>query len=153
MEVEFYININNKILHFVSPDIKPLKDFNLNDCAVKSLDCIYEISIAENIVIITTEEPAFRNGDKMSCEYEECSRECIKAYDWNGNFLWSIDDIIKDIRVPIYGGNLFSVDMLKSECPEINVDESHLFFNVCAAGKRYVVDLTDKKVLYTKPAK
>lgn len=62
---------------------------------------VYEISITKDFVIITAEYALQSKSDTNSTEIFTNN---INAYDWDGNHLWNIADIIGDLKIPYYGG-------------------------------------------------
>ena len=54
---------NNKILSIRTELHTAMKTFYLNNRIFESLDNIYEISITDDLIIVTTDAPEFRNGE------------------------------------------------------------------------------------------
>ena len=63
MSLQMYVLIGKELLSLGS-DVSFLKKLNLRKNIIESLDNIYEISITKNLLIITTEDEDFRNGNQ-----------------------------------------------------------------------------------------
>ncbi len=155
MNCRVRVIMDNKVL-LLQMDISELKKMHINDAFLDSLDKICEISITKDLVIITTEDPDFRNGAKCVPIMKENRRENnITAYDWQGNRVWNIADIVGDIKMSFFGGSVCTIETLKNTVgfDERLVPEGHDLFTCVAEGFLFVVDLTDAKVLQTLHAK
>ena len=160
MTVKVHIGINGDVFSFDIEDISAFpKKFRLKDRYIKSLDDIVEISIADDLFILTNRDPAFRITGRLFIGFDECSTDTIKAYNWDGEFLWSIDDIIKGLTGEYLGGWLINrAQAVTDEDPLPDggraedilacVDPSHPLFACLDGGWRYVLDLKDKRVLF-----
>lgn len=146
--IRIHIAFNGKVKSIESEDTDQLKKLNLSGKIISSLDEITEISINEDLIIITTEDPAFRNGDEFIEDISRCSRDRIKVYDWNGNLQLSIGDIIKDIDLPIYGGFLIEKSTIVDYMEDISILDEQPCLYACFAGAwKYVLDLKSNRVL------
>lgn len=158
--------MNNKVLSFSIEDIPSFfKKFRLRDQLVESLDGVTEISITDELFIITTENPGFRNGSRMSLRTDKCSVDIIKAYNWKGEFVWSINDIIKDLSGEFLNGFLIEREKIglpngyklpNGGCVEdvlSDIDRSHPLYACFDGGWRYILDLKDKRILFRSPTK
>lgn len=164
MFLKVHIGINDKVLSFSIENIPEyLKRFRLGDQLIETLDGVTEISITDELFIITTEDPGFRNSKRKSLRCNECSVDVIKAYSWEGQFLWSIKDIIQDLNGIFLGG--FLIERAKIDLPNgyylpngacvedilSNIDQSHPLYACFDGGWRYILDLKDKRVLFRSP--
>ena len=63
---------------------------------IKSADDIYGINITNDLIILTKKDRAYRNGKKLLREddFGERGVNNIEAYDWDGNLVWNIGDIV-----------------------------------------------------------
>ena len=68
-------------------------------------DEINSIFILKDMIIIITEDRDFRHGYRPT-SYIKDNRQInnIDAYDWQGNHLWNIGDIVGDIKRGFGGG-------------------------------------------------
>ena len=163
MIVKVHIGINGDVFSFDMEDVSAFpQKFRLKDRYIKSLDGIVEISIADDLFILTNRDPAFRITGRLFIGFDECSTDTIKAYNWDGEFLWSIDDIIKGLTGQYLGGFLInraqaaSLPANEDRLPNGErvedilacVDPSHPLFACFDGGWRYVLDLKDKRVLF-----
>lgn len=155
MNCRVSILVDNKVLR-LQLDVSELKKMHINDGFLDSLDKIYEISITKDLVIVTTEDPDFRNGAKCVPIMKESRRENnITAYDWRGNRVWNIADMVGDLKMSFLGGSVCTIETLKNAVgfDERLVPEGHDLFTCVAEGFLFVIDLTDAKVLQTLHAK
>jgi len=150
------ILINGKVLTlaFNSGIVKQLV---FNKDILQSEDRIISVSVAENQVIIVTEDPGFRNGatNVDSVKPYNIKENNINAYDWNGNYLWNISEIVGEINMTFFGGCVSSISAL---CEHLEFDKQKYsedleIYTCTAGGKTYVIDLKDKKVIQTLSAK
>ncbi len=83
---------------------------------IESSENIYEISITKDFVIITTEYAVQSKSDtiKNSTAINKIFTNNINAYDWNGNHLWNIADIVGDLNIPYFGGTVTTKDIMKN---------------------------------------
>ena len=144
--MNFRINvlIDQRVLTF-DMDVSFLKKIYMKTHVLEPLDQIYEMSITKDLLILTTEDPAFRNENLQ----EDRSTNNIDAYDWNGNHVWNIADIVGDIKTPFFGGSVSSQELLKSHWgfDASKVKKHHELFSCTAGDYLYVIDLTDKKLI------
>ncbi len=147
--------IDNKAL-LLQLDISELKKMHINEGFLDSLDKICEISITKDLVIVTTEDPDFRSGATQVPTMKESRRENnITAYDWQGNRVWNIADIVGDIKMAFLGGSVCTIEALRNTVgfDEELVPEGHDLYTCVAGGFLFIIDLTDTKVLQTLHAK
>ncbi len=86
-------------------DLKELYNLGLKN--IKSLDHILSVDVTKDFIILSKEDRAFRDGTKKSVSYDEtCDRRInnIEAYDWDGNLVWNIGDIVGNIHRPFWSG-------------------------------------------------
>ena len=128
-----------------------LKYFKISDQILSFLDNIYEMSVYKDMIIITTADRDFRNWDGKPVSLLKDSREVnnIDAYDWNGNHLWNIADIVGDIKMPFYGGTLMTKKYFEQHVKKLNMDISDdtPLFIAHADPRAYIIDLTQNKVI------
>ena len=123
------------------------KDVNI---PIKSQDGIYEINITNDLIILTKKDRAYRNGFKLLREddFGERSVNNIEAYDWDGNLVWNIGDIIGDVKKPFYGCSVATAEMIKDNSA-IKIPESAATHDllICNAGWVFVIDLKTNELL------
>ncbi len=144
---------NNKILSIRTELHTAMKTFYLNNRIFESLDNIYEISITDDLIIVTTDAPEFRNGESSAPVHSEPRKEKnnITAYDWNGTPVWNISDIIKDMDMVFWGGQVVTHDILQDKSIQFDCDcpPTHELFTCSAGGYLFVIDLNTRKVIGT----
>ena len=167
MPVQILVGMNNKVFHFGLEDISCFKKFVLNGRWIESLDGIYSISITDDLFIIVTEDHCFRDGRHSCICKDKYSTDTIKAYNWNGEIVWCIRDIIKDLTGEYLSGYLIDREKAatlpdgypplyngrKIEDILAGIDKSHYLYACFDAGWRYVLDITDRRVLFRTPTK
>lgn len=149
--LDIYTVINGKFAH-VQLSCKEIKRIGTHRFPIELLDHAYEISITKNLLIVTTANPAFRNGAKWAPMMEESVPvNNINAYDWDGNHVWNIADILGDLKMFCYGGSVTTVDALRGHT---QFDESlyagtegHELFSANAGCLSYIIDLDERKVI------
>ncbi len=152
--IKIHIAFNETVRSMELESINELKKVNLCGNWISTLDNITELSITEDFVIITTEDPVFRDGNKQSHDFNECSVDIIKAYDWNGRFRWNISDIIKDIAPPVYGGFVIEKSTITPYLEGASLeDHSHPLYACFVGAWKYVVDVKNGCVLLKLPVK
>ena len=104
---------------------------------IHTADKILEIFIIKDMIMILTEDRDFRNGASQTPIYKDDRQiNNINAYDWNGNHLWNIGNIVGDIKTPFTGAVLSAEESEKGE------------FLICFAGAyRFVIDPIRKTVI------
>ena len=117
---------------------------------IKSQDGIYEINITNDLIILTKNDRAYRKGFKLLREddFGERSTNNIEAYDWDGNLIWNIGDIVGDVKKPFYGCSVVAKNMLCSKMAD-KIPESAATHDllICHAGWLFVIDLKTNELL------
>ncbi|MBQ9761749.1 MAG: hypothetical protein IJV82_01580 [Oscillospiraceae bacterium] len=134
----------------VSVEVENLKEIRLFDKEIKTLDNICDISFAKDMVILQTDSPRYRYAPKPNPEYKPdyAVNNYVNAYDYNGNHLWNISQIIGDVGSGISGGHICSTDYLLEESKDSYVEGHELFVCWDEYGMRYLIDLDEKKVIH-----
>lgn len=152
-----YILINGKRLSVNTMSENALKELNLLGLnGIKSLDHIISVNVTKDFIILYKEDRAFRDGTRKSVSYDETwDRRInnIEAYDWDGNLVWNIGDIVGNIHRPFWGGIVIAgKDFEKvygSAIPEECLNHDLL---CCAAYDMvYVVDLSNSTFIGKYP--
>lgn len=115
---------------------------------VDFLDRIREICIAEEIIIIRTEDRDFRNGCQ-SAPFVKDNREenNINAYDWTGKHLWNIGGLVGDIKMAFDGITHITPTEAKREFGIKARRNARCLFRCVAGGFVFVVDAESRKML------
>ncbi len=150
MRVCINILIDQKLRSF-SMDYSELKELGLRKYPLKSSENIYEISITKDLVIVTTEPVILGNATSLKKVFPNN----INAYDWDGNHLWNIADIVGDMGVPFWGGTVTTKEIMQGsvEFDGRKYDDACELFCCSTGNHLYVVDLGKRKlvqVLQTK---
>ena len=132
--------MNNATLSLELLSLGYLEGMHINCVPLKKEEHITEITIGENIVIVH-QDAYYEGGDN------------INAYDWQGNYLWNIADIVGIKGQKYSNSTIISFEELKENLefdskkePEKYQQGHTLCFCTCE-GNAYVIDLHDKQVL------
>lgn len=150
MSLRVSVLINQKRLFFSTDCSDLIYNISMRKHTIESLDHIYEISITKDLFIVTTEDPDFRDGRKMaSIIKQDRSINNINAYDWDGNHLWNIAEIVGDIKRSFFGGCVTTKELLDSHAgfDRTKIESGHELFACTADSYLYIIDLTDRKLL------
>lgn len=115
-------------------------------------DEISGIFILKDMIIIIAEDRDFRYGAKTAPFYKNDRRiNNINAYDWQGNHLWNIGDIVGDIKMPFDGGSLTTKASVQQDNRLLDVGDcsSDLFYCI-ADARRFLIDPIQKSILEIK---
>ena len=110
---------------------------------------IISIAIMSEVIVIIAYDPDIYNSPASS--YKEDRRGNLFAYDFNGQLLWSIDDIINEkIHFPFSGGTIATCEAKESFSKWQNVSfvdghEYYIAYN--NADAHYIIDITDSTVI------
>lgn len=145
--MSFNINalFNQKLLN-ISTDNFAVNNLYLHSHMIESPENVYEISITKDFVIITTEYAVQSQNDINSTKILTNN---INAYDWDGNFLWNIADIVGDLKIPYFGGTVTTKDIMKKHFgfDELKYDDSCELFCCSACNRLYIIDLNCRKLV------
>lgn len=128
--------LNDELLSLELDATDYLNGLYINCHPLKKKGHITEVTVGKNIVII-----------KQDAYYEGGNN--INAYDWKGNHLWNIAEIIGDSNRMYNGGNICSKRILETRwgfVPE-KYPVGHTFYNCVSEGNAYIIDLEDRKVV------
>lgn len=149
------ILINGEILT-LSINTNTIKQVGFNKEILQLEDDIIDISVARNIVIIVTEDSDFRNclNQVDFVKPYKIKKNNINAYDWDGNYLWNISDIVGEIDMAFSGGCVASTNKLSTHYgfDRLKYSADSEIYTCVAGGKMYVIDLKGKKVIQILPA-
>lgn len=158
--IEVQLLLNGKSLEFGLKAIEGLFALCIRSSVItriKSMDNIYGINITKDFIILTKKDRAYRNNNEKLLTDEafgERRINNIEAYDWDGNLIWNIGDIVGDIGKPFYGCNVVAKNMLSSKMADKMPEsaESHDLL-ICHAGWIFVIDLETRELLGKFPGR
>lgn len=116
---------------------------------VEFLDKVLDICITDDILLIRTEDRDFRNGCQ-SAPWIKVNREenNVNAYDWQGNCLWNIGELVGDIKMAFDSITHITPEEAKETLGiRLNPDAHHVF-RCIACGFTFLIDAKNKKMLY-----
>ncbi len=148
-KVTVYSVINN-ICRQGAFEVEDLKEIVLFDKTIITLDYIYNVSFTKNMVILQTGSPENRNAPVTNPEYvpDYGAYNYVNAYDYDGNHLWNIAEIIGNVGFGICAGHVCSTKYLIEDSKDTYVDGHELFVCWDSLGMRYLIDLDDKRVIH-----
>lgn len=115
---------------------------------VEFLDKIREICIAEEIILIRTEDKDFRNGAQSAPWVKDnCEENNINAFDWQGNHLWNIGELVGDIKMAFDGITHITPAEAKRKFDIRTPFNAKCLFSCVACGFVFIIDAKNKKML------
>lgn len=146
----FFSAVTNKqVLHKLNDNT-----LSINGKVLQFEDSIYGLAISDSVVIVLAYEIE-TNGEIYA---DKVPRNNIRAYDYSGNYLWNIWDIIKEVALPEEADFPFGLLVIhskdsieKAKYPLFDykgLDKSHDY--LCCSnsgGMRYIIDINEKVVL------
>lgn len=133
-------------------EVKDLYRLNCMRFVLQRPDRILSVCILKGLLILRTEDRDFRNGAHQA-PFEKDNRQTnnLDAYDWDGNHLWNIGEIVGDIKMEIRGCTLATRQALvDSGVLGRDVSCSEDLLQCYAGGFLYTVDPFSKTVLSKK---
>lgn len=140
--------IDQKIVRFAVSEANNIKQLSMSAHVLDSLDTIYEISIAKDLLIVTTQDPDLRNSLTAPLIKDNRSVNNIDAYDWIGNHKWNIAELVGDIKAAFWGGALITADTASRYLPEVNAEHEYFMCNA-SNDLSYIIDITERRVMQT----
>lgn len=135
MSFNLNILIKDKLLSMTADSI-PFKNLSFK---ANMLNNVFQVSITEDFVILTTE----------SYSENKIITNNIDAYDWNGNHLWNISDIVEDAGLTFWGAVLTTAKLL-----ELDLDCKGPLLSCTAFDNRtFIIDINNRKLLLTRTIK
>ena len=131
--------LNNELLSLELDAADYLNGLHINCHPLKKKGHITEVTVGENIVII-----------KQDAYYE--GEDNINAYDWKGNHLWNIAEIVGGKRK--YSGGFMSSLQTWQNASGFDLTKykmGHSLYTCISEGFAFVIDLEDKKVVQIFP--
>ena len=130
--------------------VENLKELWLHDKKIETQDRIFSVSFAKNMVILLTGSPEYRYAPDPNPEYvpDYGLYNYVNAYDYDGNHLWNIAEIIGDVGFGICAGHVCSTEYLVEGAQDAYIEGHELFVCWDSLGMRYMIDLDEKKVIH-----
>jgi len=116
-----------------------LDEINISSSLLKLSHHISQISITKKFMVITTDW-------QYPCN--------IDVYDWDGNHLWNIGEVIKDSDSHYSGCELITRSeaiKIATSCSEDDFKEGHEFLSAICGAFLYIIDLDEKRLIYKSP--
>lgn len=126
-----------------------LYQINCLSYVINKLDNITEILIADDIILILTEDRDFRIGSLQAPFYKDERRiNNLDAYDWKGHHLWNIGDIVGDIKTNFTGATFTTNNKLIVDKIVDVHNEYSANILICFAGAyRFIIDPINKTII------
>ena len=128
-----------------------LRQLHLFDTPITCLDRIDDISLANNMVILQMSSPAYRkNAWTTDPDYvpNYAVYNYADAYDYKGNHLWNIAEILGDIGCGISGARICTKNLLPADARDAYIEGHELLVCWSWYDRRYIIDLDDRKVIH-----
>lgn len=120
--------------------------------SIEMLDKITVVCISDGILLIRTEDRDFRDGRQTAPIIKDNRKENnINAFDYQGNHLWNIGEIVGDIKMQFDGITHLSFEEAKNLYRVICKPTSNLF-KCISEGFVFIIDANDKKLLLKVPS-
>ena len=146
--INIEIQIDNKKISFEieSKDLYQLNCFNF---IIKQLDKIIDICVLKKMIILRTEDRDFRNG-ALQVPFKKDDRRVnnIYAYNWMGQCLWNIGEIVGDLKTAFHGCMLTTrQDLIDTGILKGTIQCSDDLLQCYVGGFQYIIDPFAKTVL------
>lgn len=160
MDPRIEILMNNKCFSFSldTNNVLP-KGFCVSNYKKININKLSQISITEKNIITVKADLDFT---PTTVHTPLRTQNNIDAYDWDGNHLWNISEIVGALKIPFMGGYLWTDsfyketltrDLLRDINEISNYIEGHILYSAITDRKGYVIDLDDRKVICTYPVR
>lgn len=135
-------------------DLSFFTDNGLNDY-IAQLECnsdIMCVSIANDIVIVILKVPEL-DGAVIDAYKSRCQNNVL-AFNYEGILVWNISEIVGELNFPFSNGFVATSEFVMNNITKDILDCNHEYY-VCNTleGCCFVIDITDKKVVYRKMKK
>ncbi len=121
---------------------------------IHSLDKICAICILHGMVIIRTEDRDFRDGRLFApWTKDDRSENNIIAYDWQGNQLWNIGEIVGDVKEAFLGISYAPQEMIQAEFSIDLPENTGPLLRCNTSCRMYIVDVKNKTLLWKASGK
>ena len=138
--------IDQKTRH-ISTNNLGIKELSICGHRLKSSANVYEVSITKDYVIVTTQETVRKRSILFNTRPEY--RTSINAYDWEGNHMWNVTDIIGNTEMHIWGGTVSTKELLKGhpDFDELKCDDNCELYCCTADSREFIINLSNLKVI------
>lgn len=152
---DMHILISGEVLT-LSINTDTIKQVGFNKEILQLENGIINISVTGSMIIIVTEDADSCNGSNRVdfVKPYNIKKNNINAYDWDGNHLWNISDIVGEINMAFSGGCVSSISKLSNHYgfDQLKYNADSEIYVCTAGGKMYVIDLKGEKVIQILPA-
>lgn len=111
-------------------------------------DKICEICVLDEILLVRTEDRDFRSGCQGAPFVKDNREENnVNAYDWQGNHLWNIGELVGDIKMAFDGiTHITPIEVEQTLGIKAGIHSDKLF-KCISGGFVFVIDAENKKML------
>jgi len=154
-DLDIRVLLNGKILDLTPRVLSEFKQFRIGQKIIPSLDEINDISITKDYIIVSKADKGFRDPTVSSVplwKEEVLTENNIDAYDWDGNHVWNIADLLGPQRMSFWGGVVMTKEMVERSTNVILPEacEGHDLYGAHIGGSMYVIDLSDGNKIVAK---
>ena len=116
---------------------------------IEFLDKICGICISDEVILVRTEDRDFRNGFQSGVPFVKDNREenNVNAFDWQGNHLWNIGELVGDIKMAFDGMTYTTPDEVNREFGITPKSCSNLY-KCISGGFVFIIDTKSAKLIY-----
>lgn len=134
MNLDMRLLINKKLLT-ISGDRFELGEFISGKSSFKTMEDIIGISATKDFVIFTKNYSRFVDN--------------IDAYDWYGNHIWNIADIVGKTGIQYLGSIVTAADFLRGsfDFDESKYNKDNDLVSCSTPDIVYIIDLTTRKII------
>ncbi len=152
MSLRIHTLFDQKLQH-ITTDNFSINKFCLCSNIKELTENVYEISITKDCIILTTEYAFLEKHELLHAD--KVITNNINAYDWSGNHLWNIANIVGDNGMPFWGGSVTTKELMQNYgLNEFEYDRmGELFFCTSFDNSTYIIDITNRKLLLTRKIK
>ncbi len=121
---------------------------------VEFLDKVLDICITDDFLLVRTEDRDFRNGAQSAPWVKDnCEENNINAFDWKGNHLWNIGELVGDIKMAFDGITHITPTEAKQEYGIRVKKNTQSLFSCISGGFVFIIDAQRKKMIYKASGK
>ena len=114
---------------------------------IKTLDRICKICLCDELIVVKMEDRDFRDGRQISPPIkDDRTINNVDAYNWKGEHLWNIGDIIGDIKAKIDNISYIDTTEAKREFG-VHAEKNARLFHCTALGWTFIIDAVNRKQL------
>ena len=148
MDIEISTISNNMVRVFKKGELY------INDHMVQ-LECerdIMSVSIANDVAIVVLKVPELDIA--VMDAYKVRRQNNVLAFNYEGMLVWNISEIVGELNFPFSDGFVATSEFIMLNITKDTLERNHEYY-VCNTleGCCFVIDITDKKVVYRKMKK